>query len=261
VSAQFRSAIVFVAASTGCFADLSLDDALDRLADLEYTRVEVAIREHGAQLKPSYVAAHLEEAIAVCRQLRRMTPVAYGVEIAADGDAYYEQFHACCRLAKATKVVCLCVQAGEIGTPFNAEVERLRELVRVASLEGVLVGVKTEAGRMTQDPDTTLVLCNNVKGLGITLDPSHYVCGPCGGGNYQQLMKFVCHVQLRDTTKDRLQVRIGQGEIEYGRLLAQLEKVRYDRALTVDIVNQPEPDFDHSGELRKLRLLLESLLV
>jgi len=44
-------------------------------------------------------------------------------------------------------------------------------------------------------------------------------------------------------------------------VLAQLEKVRYDRALTVDVVNQPEPDFDHAGEMRKLRLLLESLLM
>jgi sugar phosphate isomerase/epimerase len=238
---------------------LSLDDALDRLADLEYTRVEVAIREQGGQLKPSQVAANLEEAIQTCRQLHRMTPVAYSLDIAGEGDGYYEQFHACCRLAKATKVVCVCVPASEIGTPFNGEIERLRELVRLAALEGVLVGVKTEAGRMTQDPDTTQ--CNNVKGLGITLDPSHYTCGPYRGSNYQHLMKFVCHVQLRDTSKDKLQVRVGQGEIEYGRLLSQLEKVRYDRALTVDVVNEPEPDFDHAGELRKLRLLLESLLV
>jgi len=252
---------VFVAASTACFPDLTLDEALDRLADLEYTRVEVSLREDGPQLKPSWVAANLEEAIQVCRQLHRLTPVAYRLEVAGEGDAYYEQFHACCRLAKATKVVCICVPASEIGTPFNAEVERLRELVRLASLEGVLVGVKTESGRMTQDPDTTMVLCNNVKGLGITLDLSHYVCGPCAGGNYQQLMKFVHHVQLRDTSKEKLQVRIGQGEIEYGRLLAQLEKVRYDRALTVDIVNDSEPGFDHAGEMRKLRLLLESLLV
>ena len=82
-------------------------------------------------LKPSQVAANLEEAIQTCRQLHRMTPVAYSLDIAAEGDAYYEQFHACCRLAKATKVVCLCVPSSEIGTPFNGEVERLRELVRV----------------------------------------------------------------------------------------------------------------------------------
>jgi len=252
---------VFVAASTACFPQLDLADAVQRLVDLEYTRVEVAIREDSAQLRPSQVAANLEGAIQLCRNLYRLTPVAYRVEIAAEGDAYFEQFYACCRLAKATKVVCLAVPAGEIGTPFNAEVERLRELVRLASLEGVLVGVKTESGKMTQDPDTTYVMCNNVKGLGITLDPSHYVCGPCGGANYQQLMKFVYHLHLRDTSKQKLQVRVGQGEVEYGRLISQLEKLRYDRALVVDVVDEGEPDFDHAGEMRKIRLLLESLLI
>jgi sugar phosphate isomerase/epimerase len=252
---------VFVAASTACFPDLTLDAALERMVDLEYTRVEIALRERGPQLKPSQVAANLEQAVAMCRQTHRLTPVAYTVDIEGEGDTYYEQFLACCKLAKATKVVCLAVPSAELGTPFNAEVERLREMVRIASREGVLVGLKTEAGRMTQDPDTAVVLCNNVKGLGITLDPSHYICGPHGGASYSQLMKFVCHVQLRDTSKEKLQVRVGQGEIEYGKLVSQLEKLRYDRALSVDIVDELEPDFDHAGELRKMRLLLESLLV
>jgi sugar phosphate isomerase/epimerase len=251
---------VFVAASTGCFPDLTLDAALERTVDLEYTRVEIVLRERGVQLKPSQVAGNLEHAIAMCRQTHRLTPVAYSLDLDAEGDAYYEHFHACCRLAKATKVVCLTVPSAELGTPFNAEVERLRELVRIASLEGVLVGLKTEAGRMTQDPDTAVVLCNNVKGLGITLDPSHYICGPHGGASYSQLMRFVYHVHLRDTTKEKLQVRIGQGEVEYGKLITHLEKLRYDRALSVDITDEPEPDFDHPGELRKMRLLLESLL-
>src|SRR5262249_8616867 len=158
-------------------------DALDRLADLEYTRVEVAISEQGAQLKPSQVAANLEEAIQACRQLHRMTPVAYRVDIAGEGDQYYEQFHACCPLAKAMRVVGLCGPASEIGPLFKGEVERWRGLAGLASLEGALVGVKTEAGRMTQHPATPLVLCNNVRGLGVTLDPSHYVCGPYNSGN------------------------------------------------------------------------------
>ena len=58
-------------------------------------------------------------------------------------------------------------------------------------------------------------------------------------------MKYVYHVRLRDTTKDQLQVRVGQGEVEYGRLVNQLNKVRYDRALCVDIL--PMPDVDQAG--------------
>lgn len=255
-----RSRLVFVAASTECFPDLPLDAALERLVDLEYNRVEIAIRERGKQIKPSEVHQNLEQAVQACRETHRLTPVAYIVDIDAEGDLYYEQFSACCKLAKATKVVTITVPSGELGTPFNAEIERLRELVRIGSLDGVQIGLKTEVGRMSQDPDTAIVLCDNVKGLGITLDPSHFVCGPTKGGSYDHIFKYVIHTQLRDTTKDKLQVRVGQGEVEYGRVATQLSKFRYNRALCVNIVDLPELGVDHMAEMRKMRLLLESLL-
>ena len=53
---------MFVAASSECFPKLSLDGVLQRLVDLEYTNVEIAIHEHGGQLKPSDVLADLDEA-------------------------------------------------------------------------------------------------------------------------------------------------------------------------------------------------------
>jgi sugar phosphate isomerase/epimerase len=251
---------VFVAAATGCFPQLSLEAALQRLVDLEYTRVEIDVRESGQHLKPSYVHANLELAVHACRDTQRLTPVALAVDIEAEGPEYYAQFVSCCKLAKAIKVVAMTVRAGELGTPFNAEVERLRELVRIGTLEGVRVGLKTEAGRMTQDPDTAVVLCDNVKGLGITLDPSHYIYGAHAGAGYDQVLKYVVHVQLRDTSKNALQVRVGQGEVEYGRLMTQLGKHKYSRALCVDIVDIPDSGVDHMAEMRKMRLLLESLL-
>lgn len=249
---------MFVAASTDCFAELSLDGALQKLVDLEYTAVEVTLHEGGRQLRPSAVLADLDKAIATCRETYRLTVCAYSVQIEGEGEPYYEQFAACCRLAKATKVVLLTVPAGELGTPFNAEIERLRRLVSIASADGILVAVKTQVGHITQDPDTAVVLCDNVKGLGITLDPSHYIFGPHGGAPYEQVFKHVYHTHLRDTTKDKLQVRVGQGLVEYGKLITQLQKYHYQRALCVQM--PALPDADHLGELRKLRLLLESLL-
>jgi sugar phosphate isomerase/epimerase len=249
---------VFVAASTDCFPDLPFEEALDRLLGLEFNRVEISIRENGPQLRPSEVLADLDGSISRCRNAQRLTPVAYYVDIDGEGPQYYEQFAACCKLAKATKVVSITVPSAELGTPFNGEVERLRELVSIASTDGILVSIKSEVGRMSQDPDTAVVMCNNVKGLGITLDPSHYICGPHKGGNYDQVLKYVTHVRLRDTSRTNLQVRVGQGEVEYGRLISQLARFSYNRALCAHIV--PMPDVDHSGEMRKLRLLLESLL-
>ena len=251
---------MFVAASTRCFADLPLDAALQRLVDLEYTCVEITIHESDGHLKPSAVLADLDTAVRACRQTHRLTAVSFSVDMTVpDSDpVYYDQFAACCRLAKASKVVTITVRSAELGTPYNAEVERLRKLSAIASLEGVRVGLLTEAGRMTQDPATAAVLCDNVKGLGLTLDPSYYVCGPHQNESYDQVFSHVYHVRLRDTTKDQLQVRVGQGLIEYGKLISQLLKVRYDRALSVDIM--PVEGVDQFAEMRKMRLLLESLL-
>jgi len=247
---------VFVSASTECFSDLPFAESLDRLVDLEYTSVEFALIESGKQLRPSQVLEDLDRTVKLCRDTHRLTPAAYTVDM-PEGPQYYQQFAACCKLAKATKVVTIAVPAAELGTPFNAEIERLRELVQIAAVDGILVGLITETGKLTENPDTAIALCNNVKGLGITLDPSHYISGPHRGG-YDQLLKHVVHTHLRDTKKDKLQVRVGQGEVEYGKLVTQLSMVGYQRALSVHM--QPLPDTDHDGEMRKIRLLLESLL-
>jgi len=249
---------VLVAASTECFRSLSLPEAVKRLVDLEFCNLEIAIHEGGCQLRPSEVEANFDKTLTLCRDTHRLNVLAYSVEIEATGEEYYRQFRAVCRLAKATKVVTLVVPSAELGTPFNEEVERLRRLADLAALEGSRVGMKTTVGCLTEDPDTAMVLCDNVKGLGLTFDPSHFVCGPHANRNTEKLMKYVYHVHLRDSTRKELQVRVGKGDIEYGRLISQLRKVGYNRALTVHMAELP--DADHGGELRKMRLLLESLL-
>jgi sugar phosphate isomerase/epimerase len=249
---------VFVSASTECFGDLPLVQALDKIVELEFASVEIAVHESHPEIKPSMVAGDLDKAVSLCRHTHRLDLVAYSVEIEATGEDYYQQFTACCKLAKATKVVQITVPSGELGTPFNEEVERLRRLVGIATQSGARVSIRSQIGRLSEDPDTVVVLCDNVPGLGVTFDPSHYICGPCSHKNVEKLMKYTYHTHLRDTSKKQLQVRVGQGEVEYGRLISLLKKQKYNRALSVNITEMPE--VDHMGELRKLRLLLESLL-
>jgi hypothetical protein len=60
-------------------------------------------------------------------------------------------------MAKGAKVVTLTVPSAELGTPFNEEVEHLRRLVDIADRHGVRVGIKSQVGRMSADPDTVMV--------------------------------------------------------------------------------------------------------
>jgi sugar phosphate isomerase/epimerase len=238
--------------------DLPIPQVFERLADLEFSAVEISIREGHSQLSPADVLRDTERAVGLCRDTHRLGITGYSVDIPARGPQHYEQFAAVCRMAKATKVACLSVPSGEFGTPFNEEVEHLRRLVAIATMESAVVNIRTQIGRLSEDPDTVVVLCDNVKGLGVTLDPSHYICEPNAGRNYEKLLKYTHNVHLRDTSQTELQVRVGQGQVDYGRLINLLRRVGYDRALCVHI--QPMPDVDHAAELRKLRLLLESLI-
>ena len=248
---------MFVCVSTECLPHLPLAAAMERLAELEFTAVELDVREGGGHLQPAQVSADPEGAIAACSDLQRLRPVAVSFA-AVEGPAFYDHFTATCRLAKSLGVVTMVVEASELGTPFNGEIERLRNLVAIASSLGSVVAVGTAAGRMTQDAETTASLCRNVPGLGVTLDPSHFIYGLKKAASWEPILKYVSHVHLRDTKPDAFQVRIGQGNVEYGKLVNQLERVGYKRALSVHL--PPLEGIDQVAELRKMRLLLESLL-
>jgi sugar phosphate isomerase/epimerase len=96
----------------------------------------------------------------------------------------------------------------------------------------------------------------------LCLDPSHYLCGPHPDANIEPLFPYVRHVRVRDSNRgaDGFQVRVGQGEIEYSRIIASLERCQYDRALTVDIRDTLGSPFAVDQEVRKLKFLLESLV-
>jgi sugar phosphate isomerase/epimerase len=248
---------VIVAASTACIPDSTPHEVFDRLADLEFMNAEISVCNEGV-ITPKDIADRFDYYIQVCRSLRRISPVSiyYGIDPALP--EFFDYFKVICNFAKAIKVVVLTVRSSVVGTPYNEEVERLRELVRFAVSNGVLVGLLTESGCLTETPSTVGSLCKSVKGLGVTLDPSHYIFNRSKAVDYDMILDQVCHVRLRDTTPENFQVRIGQGVLEFGRLVIQLNKVNYRRALCIDLAELP--NIDPLAELRKMRLLIESLL-
>jgi len=250
---------VFVAASTCCYSELCVKEALGKLADLEYTASEIVI---GKKEKTFFFSDGEEESyenfIILCRLSRQIAPTAFFVDIEPDDPEFMDQFRMTCELAKSTKVVHITVKASLQGTPFNAEVERLRELTKMAIHDGLIIGVLTEQGRMTEDPDSVKSFCKIVNHLTVTLDTSHFIYGYQKPKEYEHILEHVSHIRLRDTTKEKFQIQVGQGIQDYSRLIIQLEKVNYRRALCVDLA--PLPNLDHDAEMRKMRLLLESLL-
>lgn len=254
---------MYVACSTLCFGRFTLENALRVIAELGFNKYEIAIHEKGPHLRPSEVAADIPAAVGMLRYGPGLTPAAFSVDIEAGTEQeYHNQFKALCRLARLSAVPVITLSASPAGSSMDAEIKRLTELVRLATVDGVQLTVATVTGTLTELPDTAALLCQRVPGLGLTLDPSHYACGPNQGKCYDHIMGHVRHTWLRDTGRgpNQFQVRIGQGEIEYGRIVSQLERHRYDRLLCVDIRDIPDAAFAMEPEVRKLKYLLESLV-
>jgi sugar phosphate isomerase/epimerase len=254
---------VFVACSTLCFGRYPLDEALRTIAELEFTKVDVAVHEDGPHLRPSEVAAEINLVAPRLRLGPGLTPVAFSVDIkATDSSDYERQFQAVCRLARISAVPLLTIKAAGAGSDLDAEVDRLTALVQNAKKDGLILTVTTHRGTLTEYPQRAVELCQRVPGLGLTLDPSHYIAGPHQGQSFEEVYPFVRHVHLRDTGRsaNSFQVRIGQGEVEYGRIISQLSRHHYERLLTVAIYDVADGPFAMRPEVRKLKYLLESLI-
>jgi sugar phosphate isomerase/epimerase len=254
---------VFVACSTLCFTREPIESALRHIAELEFDKIELAVVEDSPHLRPSEVTENAEAALARLRHGPSLTPSGLTLDfgdLEPDGPVLRKRFEGLCRLAKTLTVAVLSIPAAPLGTPFDDEVRRLGTLTGTAMREGLVLAVETHGQTLTADPVVALELCKAVPGLGVALDPSHYV--QAGVKDYDALFPYVQNVALRDTGKGpgEFQVRVGQGDIEYGRIVSQLERFGYDRALTVAILDSLDNPFDVEVEVRKLKLLLESLL-
>ncbi|MFO0950229.1 MAG: sugar phosphate isomerase/epimerase [Isosphaeraceae bacterium] len=254
---------MFVACSTLCFAGEPLESALRHIAELEFDKFELAVHENGNHLKPSEVAENPEAAAHRLRHGPSLTPSGLAFDFGGlepGGPAMKKRFEVFCRMAKALTVAVMTIPAAPAGSSFDEEVKRLTGLAGVAMREGLVLAVETHGQTLTADPAGAVELCKAVPGLGLTLDPSHYV--QAGIKDWDVVYPYVQEIHLRDTGKGpgEFQVRVGQGEIEYGRVVNLLERHGYNRALTVSIIDLPTNPFDTEVEVRKLKLLLESLL-
>lgn len=245
-----------IAASTRSLWDLTFPAACLQIQELGFDKVEIWLNESFDQLKPSAVVADPEGSAGLLREASRLSPAAIFLE----SEVGIAEFSGIIKFAKQLKVAQLTIQASPKGTPFNTEIDRLRERNSICQKEGIRLSVLTRSGTLTEDPHTAVELCQSVRGMGITLDPSYYICRPGGLLDHDVVYPHVLHLQLRDTSAAELQVLCGLGEVDYNRIVALLRQYNYQRTLSVDLLPHTMDGEERLREMRKMKLLLTSLL-
>ena len=171
---------MFVSCSTLCFAREPLEAALRQIAELEFDKFELALVEDGQHLKPSEVGDNPEAALQRLRRGPSLIPSALHLDFGPvdwSDPVIRRRFDGLCRLAKSLSVAVLTMHAAPAGTPMADEIKRLSQLLSTAMREGLVVALLTHADTLTGDPRAAVELCQALPGLGLTLDPSHFLQG------------------------------------------------------------------------------------
>lgn len=244
-----------IAGSTRSLWEMSPGAACSQLQDLGFDKCELWINDDFDQLKSSQVIDQPESVIAELRDASRVSPVA----VFLDQEVALNDFRQIVEFCRALRVAQITIAASPVGTPFNTEIDRLRERHAICHDAGIRLSIVTRAGLLTEDPLTATELCHSVKGLGITLDPTCYVNRPTDV-SWDSVFEHTLHCQLRDSTATEPQVSCGLGEVDFHRITTSLEAFGFNRSLTVDLLPETMSGEERLLELRKIRLLLESML-
>jgi sugar phosphate isomerase/epimerase len=254
---------VYLICSTLCFVQEPLATALERIVELEFSGIELGLIDAGQQIRLGEALREPQSLLATLRH----GPAVPVLSVYADfppqqSRALEEDFRRLCHLAHSLKATCLTIPASPRETPLDLEIERLHRYVWIAAQEGLTLCVENQVGGLAELPSQAVQLCRAVRDLGLTLDPAHYVSGPHRNQGYEAIYPYVQHVQLRDADLGPAnnQLPVGQGRIDYSKILGYLERHDYQRALAIEYRNEPPLPFDTFTEVRKLKLLLESLL-
>ena len=154
------------------------------------------------------------------------------------------------------------MHAAPRGTPIDDEVKRLSSLASNAVPQRPGAGPADPLRDVDRRPSGRRRVVPGRPGIGAHAGPQPLPSGPEPRRRFRLRFPYVQNVQLRDTGTGpgEFQVRVGQGKIDYARIVNMLQRHGYNRALTVTIIDRLENPFDREVEVRKLKLLLETLI-
>jgi sugar phosphate isomerase/epimerase len=134
-------------------------------------------------------------------------------------------------------------------------VERLKAMQGWAREAGILLTVETHTYQFTERPADALWLCEQVPGLGLTLDPSHYYAGPNQGAPFAELYPYVRGTGFRagGMSWKEVQMPWGTGPIDFASVVRRLVATGYRGFYVAEYIE----GFNDLDALKESRRFLE----
>lgn len=261
------------------FASLSLSVACRAISDLGFDGVDISVSDRYQQIDASSVLDHpLEEGANVSSQVREA-----GLEVAdvfivtgfgpntigvnhEDPDlrsASRAQFEGYLRFASALGSPGISLLPGSADQgPYEIAVQELRWRQVQAADAGLRLSIEPYQTSVVKSPDEVLGLIDDVPGLRLTVDHSHFVAAGYADEEADLLLPHAGHVQARQARSGLIQTSLDKGEIDFGRIVSRLREQDYGGWIGTEYLWAPwiNEEIDTLGQTRTLGLHIRSLL-
>jgi sugar phosphate isomerase/epimerase len=117
-------------------------------------------------------------------------------------------------------------------------VETFLEYHAIAEAAQVGLMFEPHVGSAFETPASALRLAQQVPGLGIGLDYSHFVCQGYTVQDIESLIPYSSHVHMRQAKPGLLQTKLEDGTIHFPMMLDKLRESRFEGYLSVEYVHQ-----------------------
>lgn len=120
---------------------------------------------------------------------------------------------------------------------FATAVRELREMARMSQDAGIQLNVEPCEPSIAQHPQCAADLCEQVAGLGLTLDYSHFIDPGYDQSSVEPLHRFAKHFHARQAAPGKRVEAADQGSIDFKRIISLLKQQNFHGVVAVEYVD------------------------
>lgn len=146
---------------------------------------------------------------------------------------------------------------------FQLSAKELRGLVGIANDAGLDLNIEACEPSVAENPHDALRICQEVPGLGLTLDYSHFVDPGYTQAEVEPLHAYARHVHIRQAVPGKRVETVEEGTIDFGRVFELLKSSSYNGVVAVEYVDCDETTacgVDVMVETPKMKREIERIL-
>lgn len=128
--------------------------------------------------------------------------------------------------------------ASDDSAAYQRTTAALCEMVQAVG-EDLAVSIEPHLDSMVETPETALRLIEDVPGLSLTLDCSHFICQGFSHEDIVCLLPHTRHLHLRQAAKKKVQTSFAEGKIDLRKVLQSLMEVRYSGVICIEHMKNP----------------------